>query len=108
MITRIALSLLVALSLVACGPDPDQQRAKAEHEKRLAWQKQHSKEYVAQRQAERAKAAREAAYAAEHTPCKEFGRGLEGISGIGNLVASYNCREVGGGVIAHVTIRDSA
>ena len=126
------LFLFITLcTLGACAGDDateKQHRAQAwaNHMHRLAWQKAHPKEWEAQkaqaradalkkaeaaqkrRAAEAAREAAQARYAAEHTPCKEFGRGLESLNA-GDVIASYDCREVGSdGVIIHITVRDAA
>lgn len=128
------ISLIFAASILAgCGGGNDAAarqhaaQAWANHLHRLAWQRAHPKEWAAKqararaenlrkaelaqqrRAAAAAHAAAAARYAAEHTPCKEFGRGLESINGVGNIVASYNCTQVGSdGVLIHVTVRDEA
>jgi hypothetical protein len=74
-ITAFFLAPLLVLS--ACGPDAETEKARAAHEHRLAWQKAHPKEYALQQAQLGAEAAKRAAYAAEHTPCKNFGRGID-------------------------------
>jgi hypothetical protein len=100
-------------------------QARAAHEQRLAWQKAHPKEWAAQKAAARAALYKAAAerqaqrlsqqkrdeaqreYAAEHTPCKEFGRGIDSMD-VGSVLSKYDCTEIGGGVLIHITVRDSA
>lgn len=94
-------------SIVSVRPDAETEKARAAHEHRLAWQKAHPKEYALQQDQLGAEAAKRA-YAAEHTPCKNFGRGIEAIPDISSVVASYTCQSVGGGVLIHLTVRDSA
>ena len=125
--------LALSTAFVSCasndGAADQQHRAlqRANHLRRLAWQKAHPREWAEQKaqrhaeevaQAEAARRARavaaeradaKAAYAAAHTPCKEFGRGLESVSEIGNLVASYSCGEIGDGIFnIRITVRDDA
>lgn len=126
------LSLVVAATILAgCADNSAAERqhvaqAWANHLHRLAWQKAHPKEWAARQAKMRADAlkkaelrqqqlaaearrrAAQARYATEHTPCKEFGRGLESLNA-GAVLASYNCEQVGSdGVLIHITVRDEA
>jgi hypothetical protein len=125
--------LLLTSALSSCASNDsasDRQheaQQRANHLRRLAWQKAHPSEWAAEKarvhaqelaRAEAARRARaeaaerataKAAYAAAHTRCKEFGRGIESISEIGGVVAGYSCGEIAAGIVnVHVTVRDSA
>ncbi len=125
-------ALLLGSILVACGSNTDSNdqahraQAWANHLHRLAWQKAHPTQWAAEkarlrkeaarrieleqeaRAAASARAAAQAQYAAAHTPCKEFGRGLDSIQA-GNVLAGYDCKEVvSGAYLIHVTVRDEA
>lgn len=146
----ITLRLIIVLSLastfVSCGPNDSevdaqhQEQQRANHLRRVAWQKAHPHEWAAEkarlhaeelaraaakrrlhaeelagaetkRQARAAaaeKAVAQAQYAAAHTPCKEFARGLESVQ-VGSILASYDCSSPGNGIVSiHITVRDEA
>lgn len=136
------LSLVVFL-LVGCSARNDENTrreaaahaaaVRANHERRLAWQKAHPTEYAEQKRRLRAElAAREtrrrdalarqaaekraraqraaaaAAVAAEHTGCRGFGHDLKAL-GVGDVIAGYDCRNIAGdSYLIHVTVRDDA
>lgn len=130
---RFIVLLSLASTFVSCGPSDSaadaqhQAQQRANHIRRLAWQKAHPQEWAAakarshaeelaraeamrqSRAAAAEKAVAHAQYAAAHTPCKEFGRGLESISEMGTLVANYSCGDIGAGIFnIRITVRDEA
>jgi hypothetical protein len=140
---RFASLLLIAVMTAGCGGQADDNAkkaaaahaavARANHERRLAWQKAHPAEYAAQRRkmraelaareerrrqdaakrvteqrARAARAAAAAAIAAEHTGCRGFGHDLKRLD-VGPILASYDCQNVAGdSYLIHVTVRDEA
>ena len=95
--------------------------ARANHIRRLAWQQTHPREFTAQKEHERLVIAEQqrvasgkrlhatkvAAYAANHTPCKEFGSALSIAASAG--VLGYRCEGVAkSGYLIHVKISNEA
>lgn len=137
----VAVGMLL-VSLAACGnasADSDQAAkahdaaARANHARRLAWQKAHPAQYAAEkraaraelalqeerrerrvaaeaaeRQAEAKRSAVQAAYLAAHSGCRGFGSDLESLN-VGAVVSKYDCSGIGSdGYLVHVTVVDDA